>query len=60
MKKYIKPQMEISTIEIEDMMIITSLQDEAGSSLDIKIDNDNTFSESADGKDRNNWGGLLW
>ena len=51
MKKYIKPNMEINTIEMEEMMIITSVT--AGSeNLGISVSNDVFGGTEVDTKER--------
>ena len=57
MKKYIKPNMEVNTIEMEEMIAASEV---TGTDIDDLGMGGNDFSGDADTKDRNNWGGLLW
>lgn len=58
MKKYIKPNMEVNTIEMEEMIAASEVTGTDGIG-DLGMGG-NDYSGPADTKDRNNWGGLLW
>lgn len=60
MKKYIKPTMSVNTIEMEEMIATSGVSDVTGADGLGYGDNEEFGGGPVDGKDRNNWGGLLW
>ena len=59
MKKYIKPKMEVTTIEMEEMIAMSSVK---GTDIDLNVSQDEYYQGgmTVDGKERNDWSGLLW
>ena len=59
MKKYIKPKMEVTTIEMEEMIAMSSVKGTYIDDLDVSQD-EYYQGGIVDGKERNDWSGLLW